>query len=82
MEIGIVYSNQDPGQIKLHDFLVDFIKQHGILAHLVERHEPVSEPSITIDGMPVLKFMTRTRKQIQLTKEAIARSIEERIWDL
>jgi len=82
MEIGIVYSSQDPQHIKLHDFLVKFIEEHGILAHLVVRVEPVNEPRITIDGMPVLKFIKSARKQARLTYEGIARSIEERIWDL
>jgi len=82
MEIGIIYSSQDPQQLKIHDFLVDFIKEHGVLAHLVERNEPVKEPSITIDGLPVPQFMSRTRKQAHLIQERIARSIEEHIWDL
>jgi hypothetical protein len=82
MEIGIIYSNQDPQHLQIHDFLVNYVKEHGVLARIVERIEEVEEPKITIDGLSVQKFIKETQKRVRLTSEEIARSIDERMWDV
>lgn len=50
MKIGLIYSGKDPRQIEARDFLRDYVREHGILAHMIEREGSVPSPQISIDG--------------------------------
>ncbi len=87
MEIGVIYSSKDPRQTQARDFVMRFVQEHGILAHIVESEQPVKAPSITIDGCTVVgSGAVQPRKNglaahFPSTKE-IARALEKCIWCL
>jgi len=54
MEIGLVYSGNDPKQTEAREFVRDFIQQRGVAASLIESDRPVKSPTLIINGQ-VLK---------------------------
>ena len=86
MEIGLTYSSKDPRQIQTRDFVRKFIKDRGILAHLVENEQPVKAPTISIDGCCIsdnIYTAATNRRKIKFpTMDDIAQALERNIWSL
>ena len=87
MEIGLVYSSKDPRQAAARDFVHRYIKEHGILAHVVETEQPVQTPTITVDGccisgspLPATKGLSKRLRFPSL--DEIAAALEEKVWSL
>jgi len=85
MDIGLVYSENDPRQTKTRDFLRQFIKKHGMNATISETRRKVASPTVIING-ETLKDM----RQIPRGKNApmfpglkeIAAALEHHLWSL
>ncbi len=86
MEIGLTYSSKDPRQIQTRDFVRKFIKDRGILAHLVENEQPVKAPTISINGCCIsdnVYIAAAGKRKVQFpTIDNIARALERNIWSL
>jgi len=62
MDIGLVYSSEDPRQIEARDFLLQFIKERGILARYKEMEKPVKSPTLIVNGYTLEDLRTKPRK--------------------
>jgi len=86
MEIGLTYSSKDPRQIQTRDFVRKFIKDRGILAHLVENEQPVKVLTISINGCCIsdnVYIAAAGKRKVQFpTIDNIARALERNIWSL
>ncbi len=87
MEIGLIYSSKDPKQAKTCDFVKRFVREHGILARIVESEQPVKVPTITLDGCTIVGSAQPNADgkggvgKFPSTKE-IAKALEKSIWCL
>ncbi len=86
MEIGLTYSSKDPRQIQTRDFVRKFIKDRGILAHLVENEQPVKAPTISINGCCISEDVYTAAAGKERAKfptmNDIAQALERNIWSL
>ncbi len=87
MEIGLIYSSNDPQQAQTREFVENFIREHGILARVVKTERPVRAPTITIDGCAVNASDAPGEKQRNgfaafPSREDITRALEKSIWCL
>ncbi|MEA1981472.1 MAG: hypothetical protein U9N54_10925 [candidate division Zixibacteria bacterium] len=83
MEIGLIYSNKDPKQVATRNFVRNYIKERGILAHLVETEKEVDCPAISIDGCSISKGKNSPKTKSRFPKLAdIAKAIEQNVWSL
>ena len=84
MEIGLLYSRKDPRQKKTRDFVRRYVRERGILAQIVEKEQPVTVPTITVDGCRII-VPSETRPEESTgfhfpTREDIARALDRSIW--
>ena len=85
MDIGLVYSENDPRQTEARDFLRKFIKKHGVMATMMESEENVASPTVIINGWTV-----KDRRKSPRTADApmfpglkeIAAALEHHLWSL
>lgn len=85
MEVGLVYSSSDPRQLKARDFVINYIKERGILARIVESDEPVESPQVIVNGQRLTDLRKKPRKKgaaMFPDLEAIARILEQHAWCL
>ncbi len=85
MEIGLIYSSKDPQQTKARDFVKKFVKERGILAHIVESEQPVSSPTVIVNGYALKDQRRKPRgrkKTMYPTTADIARFIERHLWGM
>ncbi|HUV30684.1 MAG TPA: hypothetical protein VMY05_06330 [Acidobacteriota bacterium] len=85
MEIGLVYSRKDPRQTKTRDFVRQFVRERGILAHIVETEQAVKSPTVIIDGHALRDKRSKPRDDSSVmypSLDDIARALEEHIWCL
>lgn len=85
MEVGMIYSSQDPNQIKARDFVKDYIQKHGISAVLQESDQPVNSLRIFVDGEPLMEKRKHPRTEHKTTYpdfKDIARLLELHLWTL
>ena len=86
MEIGLIYSENDPKQIETRDFIRKFVKEHGILAELIETKKPVKVPKLLINGCCVYGEEPPSKSKLSKIKlpnfNEIARAIEHSVWSL
>ena len=85
MDVGLVYSSKDPRQLKARDFVINFIKERGILANVVESDEPVDAPIVVVNGQTLTDMRKKPRKNsigMFPDFEAIARILEKHAWCL
>lgn len=85
MEIGLVYSKQDPRQKEVREFVHRYVNEHGILAHFVEVDQPVKKMKLTIDGQLFVDSRDMRRKdtrRVLLSRADIARVLEQSTWCL
>ncbi|RKX28487.1 MAG: hypothetical protein DRP47_04240 [Candidatus Zixiibacteriota bacterium] len=85
MDIGLVYSREDPRQAKVRDFVINYIRERGILAKVTESVEPVNSPTLIINGR-ILKDMRSKPRQKRAPmfpdKEDMARALDQHAWEL
>ena len=85
MEIGLVYSKHDPRQAEVREFVHRYVDEHGILAHFVEREQPVRKMKLTIDGQLFVDSRDMppkgTRRTV-LSRTDIAHALEQCTWCL
>ncbi len=83
MDIGLVYSSKDHRQIEARDFLLQFIEEHGILAHFEEIEKPVNSPTLVVDGYTLKDLRSKPRQNsatMYPDKEDMARVLEKLSW--
>lgn len=87
MEIGLIYSRKDPQQLAARDFIIKFVEEHGVLAHIVESEDEVKSPRITVDGCDLLggagQRPVRNTRLIKIPSfDEIGNALEQTIWSL
>ncbi len=85
MEVGLVYSSRDPRHLRARDFVINYIKERGILARIVESDEPVETPTVIVNGQRLIDLRKKPRKKgaaMFPDLEAIARILEQQAWCL
>ncbi len=85
MEVGLVYSSRDPRQMKARNFVINFIRERGILAKVIESDEPVESPTVIVNGQSLTDLRHGPRKKgaaMFPDLEAIARILEQHAWCL
>jgi len=85
MEIGLIYSRKDPRQAKARDFVRRFVRERGVLASIFESDQPVTSPTLIIDGQALKDKRSKPRGEkprMYPSIEDIARALEEHIWCL
>ncbi len=85
MDIGLIYSQNDPRQKKAYDFVKQFVKDRGMLAHLVCEERPVDSPTFIINGFTIKEERTIPREDSDKmfpSVDDIARILDEHIWCL
>jgi hypothetical protein len=83
MEIGLIYSGQDPLQAEARDFVRKFIKERGILAEIKESDQPVKSPTVIINGDTLTEQRSRPREKNPPMYPAIAdiaQALEIHCW--
>ena len=72
--------------MKTRNFVVDFIRERGILAKIIERDRHVEVPRISINGCCVSDRQSQSdnqRSRIRFPSTAdIARALEQNFWSL
>jgi hypothetical protein len=85
MEIGLIYSNKDPQQTDTRNFVRNFINERGILARVIESIQPVTSPTVIINGH-TLRDLRQAPREINPrmfpSHDDIARAIEQHLWSL
>jgi len=83
MEIGLIYSKDDPRQAETREFVLMYIRERGILAQIVESNEPVKSPTVIING-EALKEKRRSprspRPSMFPALADIARALDQHVW--
>lgn len=85
MEIGLIYSEKDPQQSAARNFVHRFVKERGILANIVESHQPVTSPTIIINGRSLTDLRRNPREtsaRMFPNIDDIARALEQHFWSL
>lgn len=85
MEIGLIYSKDDPRQTETRDFVHSYLRERGILAQVVEENQPVESPTVVINGEAVKDRRMAPRSGANRMFPAladIARAIEQHAWSL
>ncbi|HOD67449.1 MAG TPA: hypothetical protein PK186_12330 [candidate division Zixibacteria bacterium] len=85
MEIGLIYSKDDPRQTETRDFVHSYLRDRGILAQIVEDHQPVASPTVVINGEAVRDRRAKPRDghgRMFPALADIARAIEQHAWSL
>ena len=85
MDIGLVYSENDPRQKETRDFLREFIKRHGMNATISETRKKVASPTLIINGR-TLEDMRQAPREKNAPMfpglREIAAALEQHIWSL
>ncbi len=85
MKVGLIYSGDDPRQIEARDFVLQFIRERGILAKVVESDRPVSSPTLIVDGHMLKDQRSEPREgqaRMYPDKDDMARALERHAWEL
>lgn len=85
MEIGIIYSDQDPRHIEFRDFVAQYVKDRGILAKIRETTRPVHSPTVVVNGLTLTDRRKKPRRKngpMFPDKSAIAHLLERQFWSL
>ncbi len=85
MEIGLIYSDKDPEQKEARNFVMRFIRERGILADLIEHQQPVTSPTIIINGHRLADQRSAPRgKNSPMFPgiDDIARALEQHLWSI
>lgn len=84
MEIRLIYSQTDPHQRALRDFLVEFLRERGIVADIQEAVEPArQDATVIINGEPVTERRSSPRistNRLQSRLEQLAGALERHSW--
>lgn len=85
MDIGLVYSENDPKQTATRDFLRDYVRRHGINATIREELKKVPSPTVIINGEALTDQRRAPRDKnapmFPGLKE-IASALEKHLWSL
>jgi hypothetical protein len=85
MEIGLIYSNKDPKQTETRNFVRRFVYERGILAQIIESVQPVTSPTVVINGHTLRDLRLTPRgmnPRMFPDQDDIARAIEQHLWSL
>ena len=85
MEIGLIYSKSDPRQTEARNFLKRFVEERGIVARIVESEQPVTSPTVIINGQTLCEQRTKPRSagaRMFPSFDDIAHALERHIWSL
>ena len=86
MEIGLIYSKDDPRQTEARDFVHRFIRERGILAQVVESNQPVESPTLIINGHALKdqrgEPRPNNRHSMFPALADIAHALEQHLWSL
>lgn len=85
MEIGLIYSKDDPRHKKVRDFVRRFVQERGILADVVETEKAVKSPTLIINGQALTEQRRKPReKEPRMFPDVadMARALERHLWGL
>ena len=85
MEIGLIYSKTDPRQTEARDFVRRFIQERGITAQIFEHDQPVTSPTVIINGQTLREKRIKPRDidaRMFPDIEDIASALELHAWTL
>ena len=85
MDIGLVYSENDPRQKETRDFLREFIRKHGMNATISETPQKVTSPTLIINGKALKDRRQAPRDQnapMFPSLKEIAAALEQHLWSL
>ena len=85
MEIGLIYSSTDPEQTETRNFLRRFVVERGILANISEYVQPVTSPTLIINGHTLRDLRLTPRgmnPRMFPSKDDIAQAIEQHLWSI
>jgi hypothetical protein len=85
MEIGLIYSRLDPKQTEARDFVMRYIQERGITANITEHEQPVTSPTVIINGQTLTEKRTKPRDlntRMFPDIEDIACALEQHAWTL
>lgn len=85
MEIGLIYSKKDPRQTEARDFLRRFVQQRGIVARIIESEQPVTSPTVIINGQTLSEQRSKPRHsgaRMFPSFDDIAHALERHLWSL
>ncbi|MEA2031589.1 MAG: hypothetical protein U9N55_08380 [candidate division Zixibacteria bacterium] len=85
MDIGLVYSKEDPRQAEIRDFVLRYIRERGILAKIVESVKPVKSPTLIVNGHTLKDMRSKPRQKkppMFPDKKDMARVLEQHAWEL
>ena len=85
MDIGLIYHRKDPRQTKARDYLRKYIREHGILARIVETDKAVASPTVIINGETLRDRRSHSRESKPSMfpgLDDIARAVDKYVWSL
>jgi hypothetical protein len=85
MEIGFIYSREDPRQREAREFVDKYCRERGIMARIIDRVKPVKSPTVIINGEALTERRAKPRKKnprMFPSIEDIARALEQHAWSL
>jgi hypothetical protein len=85
MEIGLIYSKKDPRQAEAREFLKRFVEQRGIVARIIESEQPVTSPTVIINGQTLSEQRSKPRSagaRMFPSFDDIAHALERHLWSL
>lgn len=85
MEIGFIYSREDPKQREAREFVDTFCRERGILAKVIDRIKPVKSPTLIVNGQALTDRRRKPRERnprMFPSIEDIARVLERHSWSL
>ncbi len=83
MEIGLIFSSKDPRQAQARDFIAQFIRDRGVLARVVESEQPVSSPTLIVNGRTLRDQRRKSRStgnDMYPSTADMARFLERHLW--
>ncbi|MDX9858794.1 MAG: hypothetical protein RBT76_13465 [candidate division Zixibacteria bacterium] len=85
MEIGFIYSREDPQQREAREFVDKYCRERGILARVIDRVKPVKSPTLIINGHTLTDQRSKPRERnprMFPSIEDIAHALERHTWSL
>jgi hypothetical protein len=85
MEIGFIYSQNDPRQIEARKKVARYCEERGILARIIDQIKPVKSPTVIINGHALTDRRQKPRsKHARMfpSVDDILGAIERHAWSL
>ena len=85
MDIGLVYSKDDPRQRQARDFVLRFVRERGVQATISETVRDVNSPTLIVNGRTLADRRKKPRDKkpsMFPSVKDIAAALEQHVWSL